>query len=220
MNVEKESGNGRFGLPVLFAGVKWRDSRTGQIYDRYRSPTDKELHSRQQPLRVIIEIRIGRSARERRRRKERGPLRMLRAGERTTANAPWGSLAASFLVCEGARARMYRIVGGYREVSRGGGGKRRNSGAILYSRRCRRGAWRRKEKRGDRTRELTFWLINGDEGEGVMGFLDYRQRLPDAYLPSLENPSCDSLFHDENTRSDPCFISRYDREFVNFKDLS
>jgi len=35
---EKEPGSGRrFGLPVLFAGVKWRGSRTGQIYDRYRS---------------------------------------------------------------------------------------------------------------------------------------------------------------------------------------
>lgn len=37
VDVEKESGNGRFGLPVLFARVKWRGSRTGQIYDRYRS---------------------------------------------------------------------------------------------------------------------------------------------------------------------------------------
>lgn len=48
---------------------------------------------------------------------------MLRAGERTTANAPWGSLVASSLVCEGARARTYRIVrgilGGFAE---GGGG--------------------------------------------------------------------------------------------------
>jgi len=38
VNVEKEAGRGRrFGLPVLFAGVKWRGSPTGQIYDRYRS---------------------------------------------------------------------------------------------------------------------------------------------------------------------------------------
>lgn len=36
MNVEKEPESGRFGLSVLF-GVKWRGSRTGQIYDRYRS---------------------------------------------------------------------------------------------------------------------------------------------------------------------------------------
>lgn len=37
VNVEKQAGNGRFELPVLFAGVKWRGSRTGQIYDRYSS---------------------------------------------------------------------------------------------------------------------------------------------------------------------------------------
>lgn len=45
-----------------------------------------------------------------------------------------------------------------------------------------------------------------------MGFLDYRRPFLDAYLPSLENPFCDSLFHDENIRGDKrgdrCFISQ------------
>lgn len=94
-------------LRALFAGVKWRGTRTGQIYDRYRRATDKELHSRQQPLRVIIEIRIGRSVAARRRRKKRGPRRGLpRAGERSTENAVGLSLAGSCPVYEGARARV------------------------------------------------------------------------------------------------------------------
>lgn len=51
-----------------------------------------------------------------------------------------------------------------------------------------------------------------------MGFLDYRRPFPDAYLQSLENPSCDSLFHDKNIRddkrSDRRFISLYHRGFL------
>jgi len=44
-----------------------------------------------------------------------------------------------------------------------------------------------------------------------MGFLDYRRPFSDTYLPNLENPSCDSLFHDENIHGD----KRGDRRFIS-----
>lgn len=67
--------------------------------------------------------------RERRRRKERGPVRMLQAGERTTANAV--GLFGWFFSCMrgGERARTYRIVGRYRGFRAG----REERETVLYS---------------------------------------------------------------------------------------
>lgn len=146
---------------------------------------------------------------------------MLRAGERTTKNAV-GIFGWFFSRMRGGENSYVvdsrRIPGSFarREGGQGNAGNRTlfNGGAVVA-----RSAG--KKSKGDRTRDLTFWLINGGEGEGeVMGFHDYRRPFPDPYLSSLENPSCDSLFHDENIygdkRDDWHFISRYDRGFQEF----
>lgn len=98
---------------------------------------------------------------------------------------PWGSLARSSRVCEGASASC---VPDSRGIRRGFiQGEREYS--VLYSRRCRRDAGKKSKgrERTARTKDLTFWLINR-EGRGEGYFFDYRRRSLDSYLPSVENP--------------------------------
>lgn len=60
-HVRRKTGWKRPFFPVHFAGVKWRAALAPDRYTTGTPATDKELHSRRQPLRVIIEIRIGSS---------------------------------------------------------------------------------------------------------------------------------------------------------------
>lgn len=201
-HVRRKTGWKRPFFPVHFAGVKWRAALAPDRYTTGTPATDKELHSRRQPLRVIIEIRIGssgdgkrvRAGREGRKRMEKELLAELKAlrdnrGEKEEERR--GALfGPSFFSSRrgGEASCVHRMVMGLRregEPWKPRGWKGRMGGRVLYSRWCRRGGEKKSEggrRRGRRRRRagdpgFTFWLINGS-------FFDYRL-LCDAYLASL-----------------------------------
>jgi len=175
---------------------------------------DKELHSRQQPLRVIIEIRIGRSARQKERKegKERNEY-----GERLGS-----PLFGRFpLVREGARVRA-RTVSDARdkrdedededeeekaeeEEEEDAGLYFIQDGAVV-ARSARKKSGRALLVRGGGGGATTkgeawlFWLINGKEEGGGGGSPTIWPMLSADFGESLRR--CVSLPRDENIRGD------------------
>jgi len=167
---------------------------------------DKELHSRQQPLRVIIEIRIGRSARQKERKegKERNEY-----GERLGS-----PLFGRFpLVREGARvsARTASDARDKRDEDEEEKEEEEAEDAGLYfiqdgavvARSARKKSGRALLVRGGATttkgEAWLFWLINGKE-EGGGGSPTIWPMLSADFGESLRR--CVSLPRDENIRGD------------------
>lgn len=177
MDVEKkELRNGRFGFPVLFAGVKWRGSRT-DIRPVQEPRTKSYIHASSHYASLS---RLGSAVRrERRRRKKERPSRRedaTRPGERTTAYAV-GLFGSFFLYMRGGEGSCVPDSRGIRRGSMEERGRRGN--CILFTAMSSR---RRKEKQGGipRTKDFTFWLINGGRC-----FFDYRRRFLDSYLSQV-----------------------------------
>lgn len=107
--------------------------------------------------------RLGSAVRRERRRteKERPATRMIRARERTSGERRRALSLRLVLLSYGVESscvpdsRRYDGLRG--EGARRGGGGKAECETVFYSRRCRRGAYRRKEKRGRTVREALLF---------------------------------------------------------------